>query len=99
MGIEAVFGIWAAVATVAAGLLWIRANARVAPEPLSSGVKASALPAKSSSSGAGDPVAQLEKKLSEARTELTSSKERLSTKQKELDEMKEQSKLRAKREG
>ncbi len=97
MGIEvAVVGIWAALASVAALLFWNKAKAHVPPEPLSTGIKAASLPAKS---GPADAVVQLEKKLAEARSDLTSSKERLATKQKELDEMKEQSKLRAKREG
>ena len=96
---EVVFLIWAVVASVAAVLFSLKANAKAAPEALSSGVTKAALGGKTTGTASDDAIKAVEKKLAEARTELTSHKEKLAQKQKELEEIKEQARVKARREG
>lgn len=94
--------IWALVATVVAVLFMQKANAKAAPEALSSGAQKGALPARAaapSSTVSDDAIKATEKKLVDVRAELASQKEKLTAKQKELDELKEQQKLKARRDG
>ena len=97
---EVVFLICAVVATVAAVFYRTKANAKAAPEALSSGSTKATLAGKTASgTGSDDAIKAVEKKLAEARTELTSHKEKLAQKQKELEDIKEQARVKARREG
>jgi hypothetical protein len=88
---------YAIAVTVAAFLLYQKASAKAQPEALSSGVqKTSALPP---SSVSDEALKATEKKLADVRAELASQKEKLTSKQKELDELREQQKAKARREG
>jgi hypothetical protein len=100
MGI--LFGIWAVVATVVALLFWNKANAASPPEALSSGAnRGAALPAKTAPATAGSDEAlkATEKKLAEVRSDLAAQKDKLVAKQKEVDDLKEQARTKARREG
>jgi len=99
--VETIFFIWAVVATIAAVLFMQKANAVAKPEALSSGAgKSAALPAKGSSTSASDDLLkQTEKKLAEAKADAAAHKEKLTSKQKELDELKEQQRAKARRDG
>jgi hypothetical protein len=90
--------IWAAVATVAALFMWTKGSRTAPVEPMSTGKPAPASTSTASSSKP-DATAQLEAKLAELRTELSQSKERLTARTKEVEELKEQAKLKARREG
>ncbi len=99
MGIEVLLGIWALVASVTALLFWNKAKAVSPPEALSSGAnRTAALPSKPVA-GSDDALKATEKKLTEARAELSSQKEKVAAKQKELDELKEINRTKARREG
>ena len=101
MGIEVLLGIWALVASVTALLFWNKAKSAGPAEALSSGAnRTAALPAKATAASVSDEALKAtEQKLAEVRTELAASKEKALARQKELDELKEQAKLKAKREG
>lgn len=96
---EVVFLIWAVVASVAAVLFSLKANAKAVPEALSSGATKAALGGKTTGTASDEAIKAVEKKLAEARTELSSHKEKLAQKQKELEEIKEQARVKARREG
>jgi myosin heavy subunit len=102
MGIEVLLGIWALVASVTALLFWNKANAASPPEALSSGAnRGAALPAKTvpATSGSDEALKATEKKLAEVRSDLAAQKDKLVAKQKEVDELKELARTKARREG
>ncbi len=90
--------VWALGATVVAVLFKQKADAKSAPQQMSSGANKGALPQKAAGA-ADDALKATEKKLADARAELAASKEKLTARQKELDELKEQAKAKARREG
>ena len=99
MGIEVLLGIWGLAASVTALLFWNKAKAASPPEALSSGAnRTGALPSKPVAVS-DDALKATEKKLTEARAELSAQKEKVAAKQKELDELKEIGRVKARREG
>jgi hypothetical protein len=92
------FLVWALGATVVAVLFKQKADAKTAPQPLSSGATKGALPQRAAGV-ADDALKATEKKLADARAELAASKEKLTARQKEVDDLKEAAKAKARREG
>lgn len=89
---EIVLIAWALIASIAAALYYKKSLGQVAP----------ALPApsqKATASAADDALKTTEKKLAELRAELATQKEKVTAKQKELDELRDQQKAKARREG
>jgi myosin heavy subunit len=96
-----VLGLYAVVATV---MLFVRKPAAPAL-PASSSSSSSSSSKPSSASAAASPrasddvVGALEKKLAEAKADAQGAREKLASKQKEVDELREQAKAKARREG
>ena len=95
---EIILVVWALIASVAAGLFYKKSLGQPAPAslPSSSPGKTTALP---STSVSDEALKATEKKLADVRAELAAQKDKLTSKQKELDELREQQKAKARREG
>lgn len=91
-----VLAAWALIATVAAALFYKKSLGQPAAAPLPSSPGKAALPA---TSGSDEALKATEKKLADVRAELAAQKDKLTSKQKELDELREQQKAKARREG
>lgn len=91
-----VLAAWALIATVAAALFYRKSLGQPAAASLPSSPGKAALPATSVSDEA---LKATEKKLADVRAELAAQKDKLTSKQKELDELREQQKAKARREG
>jgi hypothetical protein len=91
-----VLGLYAVAATV---MLFIRKPAGPALPAASATSSAASSFSKAPAKANDDAFGALEKKLAEAKADASSSREKLAAKQKELDELREQAKLKARREG